>query len=249
MKSLIYSGKVMHERLAPVGYRWTLPYCFYAIDLDELPLLDSAVRGFGYNRRAPLFLRDRDYLAGGGGFRERLAQHADLSQVERIVLVTVPGLLVKVFNPVSFYYCLRGEAEAVCILAEVNNTFGDRCLYRLDAAGRFPVECRHEKRMHVSPFNDMRGHYEFRFSAPAEEIDIQIRLVRDGRAVLNTSLTGRGAALTSETLRSVHGKQPLTPLKTIPRILWQAARLYYGRGLPFFRRPEPKEYFLRKGGQ
>ncbi len=249
MKSLIYSGRVVHQRLEPVGYRWSLPYCFYGIDIDELPLLDSEIRGFGYNRRRPVFLRDCDYLAGGGGFRERLADYVDLAQVERIVLVTVPGFLVKVFNPVSFYYCLRRETEALCILAEVNNTFGDRYLYRLDAAGSFPIRCRHDKRMHVSPFNDMRGHYEFLFSAPAREIDIQIRLVREGRTVLNTALSGEGVPLTSESLQSVHRAHPLTPLKTIPRILWQASRLYYGRGLPFFRRPEPDGCCLRKGGK
>ena len=249
MKSLIYSGKVTHARLEPLTYCWTVPYCFYGIDLDELPLLDSTVNGFGYNRWRPVCLRDRDYLSGLGGFRERLAEHVDLARVERIVLVTVPGFFTRVFNPVSFYYCLRGDDEAECILAEVNNTFGDRFLYRLDGGGRFPVRARQAKRMHVSPFNDMRGHYEFFFSVPGQDIEIQIRLVRDERVVLNAVLSGCGRPLTSANLRSVHLSHPLTPLKTIPRILFKAAWLYYVKRLAFYARPKPDDACLRKGGK
>ena len=249
MKSLIYSGRVTHARLEPLKYCWTLPYCFYGIDIDELPLLDSNVKSFGYNRWRPVFLRDRDYLSRGGGFRERLAEHVELDRVERIVLVTVPGFFARVFNPVSFYYCLRSDAEAECVLAEVSNTFGDRFLYRLDGGGSFPLRARQPKRMHVSPFNDMRGHYEFILSAPAQDIEIQIRLVREDRVVLSAVLSGSGRPLTSENLRSVHLAHLLTPLKTIPRILLKAAWLYYVKRLAFYSRPEPDAECLRKGGK
>ena len=241
MRSLIYSGRIIHDRREPVRLGFVLTYFFYGIDLYELPQISQEVRGFGYNLRRPVFLRDRDYLCGEGGFKERLSRYVDLSEVDRIVLITVPGFLAKVFNPVSFYYCLRRDGDAARIVAEVNNTFGDRHLYVLDAGGAFPLRCSHEKRFHVSPFNDMRGHYEFHFSAPETSIAISIRLVRDGKVVLNTALRGRGRPLDTRSLRSTHLAHPLTPLKTVPRILVQAARLYYGRGLPVFKRPAPDD--------
>ena len=47
-----------------------------------------------------------------------------------IWLQTFPRLFGYLFNPVSFWYCQRGDG-AVGAIAEVNNTFGERHLYLL----------------------------------------------------------------------------------------------------------------------
>ena len=115
-------GKVMHARRNPVDHRWVFPFYFYALDLDELPELNRRVRGFGFNHWQPVCLREQDYLRGSGPFREQLAEFIDLADIDRIMLVTVARFMARVFNPVSFYYCLRADGSPACMVAEVNNT-------------------------------------------------------------------------------------------------------------------------------
>lgn len=224
----------MHARHSPVVHRWVFPFYFYAIDLAELPELDRTVRGFGHNHWRPVSLRDADYLRGNG-----LAEFIDTSMADRIVLITVARVYAKVFNPVSFYYGLRADGTPSFMVAEVNNTFGERHLYKLDGGKTFPLECQHNKQFHVSPFNTMDGHYEFTFSAPDEDLSIDIKLVRGGEVVLDAALWGKGKELTTGTLWKTVLRHPFTAALTMPRILWQAALLHFKKKLPVFKKPAP----------
>ena len=239
MNSRIYSGKVMHARRSPVRHEWVFPFYFYAVDLDELPELDRTVRGFGFNRWSPVSLRETDYLRGSGGFRDRLAEFIDTSGLERIILVTVARFLSRVFNPVSFYYGLGKDGAPACMVAEVSNTFGERHLYIMEGDTSFPLSCSQEKAFHVSPFNDMHGRYEFSFSAPGDDIRIEIRLVRNGETVMDAALWGRGRPLTTANLWKTVLAHPFTAALTMPRILRQAALLHYRMKLPVFKKPAP----------
>lgn len=235
MNSRIYTGKVMHARHAPIKHKWIFPFYFYAIDLSELSELNTAVKGFGHNHWSPVTIRDSDYLHGNG-----LSEFVDTSAVERIILVTVARFMTKVFNPVSFYYGLRADGSPAFIVAEVNNTFGDRHLYHLKTDGAFPVKCRNIKEFHVSPFNDMNGHYEFTFSTPEDDLSIDIKLVRDGEVILDAAMWGKGVPITTLNLWKTVLRHPFTAALTMPRILWQAAILRFKKRLPVFKRPEPQ---------
>lgn len=239
MNSRIYTGQVMHARHVPVRHGWVFPFYFYAIDIDELEALDRTVKGFGYNRRSPVSLRDRDYLRDEGSLRQQLSAFIDTAPVDRIILITMARFVRRVFNPVSFYYCLRKDGSPACFVAEVNNTFGERHLYVLEGGPGFPVHCRHDKGFHVSPFNDLRGHYEFTFHAPGDSLRIDIRLVREGETVMEAAMWGDGAPLTSANLWKTVLRHPFTAALTMPRILWQAALLHYRLKLPVYKKPAP----------
>lgn len=239
MKSRIYSGKVMHARHTPVRHRWVFPFYFYAIDLNELDEIERSVRGFGYNHWRPVSLRDKDYLRGGGGFKEPLSEFVNTAEVDRIVLVTVARFMTRVFKPVSFYYGLRADGSSAWMIAEVNNTFGERHLYVLPGGTSFPLTCRHEKQFHVSPFNTMKGAYEFTFSAPEDSLSIEIKLIRDGEVVMDAALWGMGRPWTTVNLWKTVLSHPFTAALTMPRILLQAAILYYQKKLPIFKKPTP----------
>ena len=247
MKSRIYMGEVMHARLAPVEHRFVYPLYWYVFDLDELPQLDREVRGFGYNRRSLVSIRDADYLRGEGSIRERLM--AELRNrgcedgVVRVELVTMARYLNYVFIPVSFYYCYRADGSLRCVVAEVNNTFRERHLYILDKPNgeptQYPAQSGHAKEFHVSPFNDMRGDYEFSFSGLADKMEIHVDLVRDGGKVLETGFRGTALPLTTENLKQTLRRYPLAALLNMPRIVWQAAKLYFRKKLPVFQKPPP----------
>jgi cyclopropane-fatty-acyl-phospholipid synthase len=155
------------------------------------------------------------------------------------VLVAVARFMIRVFNPVSFYYCLRADGTPAHVVAEVNNTFGDRHLYVLEGGDSYPLKREHAKQFHVSPFNNMEGAYAFTFSAPADEMRITIRLTRDGATVMDAAVWGHGKPLTTGNLWKTLLVHPFTAAMTMPRIMWQAAILHYRKKLPVFKRPEP----------
>ena len=244
----VYTGQVMHARLAPARHVFRYPVLFFAFDLDELPRLNAvAGRLTGYNRRALFSLRDADHFdAGPGTIREKalrcLRDAGCADGVVRIDLVTTPRVLGHVFNPVSFYLCCRADGSVRAAIAEVNNTFGERHVYVLpdpvlrDGA----LRCRAEKAFHVSPFNDRRGEYAFAFPPALGDVDFRIDLIRDGAPVLRTAMTGRAEPLSARAVLRALRARPLAPWLTLLRIHVQAARLYWGRRLAFHPKPPPK---------
>ena len=245
LRSAVCIGTLTHARLEPVRHEFRYPALIFAIDLDELPELSRQSVWFRHNRRGIFSLHDRDYLwPGSGGIRERLWRFLEkqglAEGVERVVLVTSPRFLGYVFNPVSFYYCLSADETLRCAVAEVNNTFGERHLYLLGPpvgasgqASRFWAD----KEFHVSPFNDMRGSYEFTFGDLRQGLDIAINLVREGRVAFHARLTGVMTPLTPAAVRRAIFGFPLAAFLTLPRIHLQAAILYFRKHLPVYRKP------------
>jgi cyclopropane-fatty-acyl-phospholipid synthase len=248
MNSRIYVGEVMHARLRPVRHVFRYPLYWYAFDLDELPELDRQIPGFGYNRLRPVSVHDRDYLTEGDApIRDKVLALLRRCGIDepggRIELVTAARYLHYVFNPVSFHFCRRPDGTVAVVVAEVNNTFGERHVYILDhpegPPGAWPLRYRAGKAFHVSPFNDRRGDYTFEFHDPSREMDFRIHLERDGERIMTARLHGAPRPLTAGTLVRTVARYPLAAALSVPRITWQAARLYFQRGLPVHTRPDP----------
>lgn len=246
MKSRIYEGHVMHARLAPERHVFRYPVYFFALDLDELPKL--GLRLFGYNTHRPWTLRDADYLRKEpGAIREKLLsllqEKGCGDGIARIELVTSARLFGYAFNPVSFYFCHGPDDSLRAVVAEVNNTFGERHFYVLDrpetGADGF-ARAQAGKKFHVSPFNNVKGDYDFAFSVKDGRIDLRVNLLRDGQTIINTQWLGQARPLTDMNLLRTGARHPLATLLTVPRITWQAAKLYWGRKLAFHPKPIPE---------
>ncbi len=237
---------VEHERLEPVRHAFRYPVRVFAFDVDELPLLADRLPLFSYNRPNVTSLHDADYLDGRPeSIRTRLEKVLEKRGIAppfgRIVLVTSARVATRVFNPVSFHYVFDPRDELKAVVAEVNNTFGERHLYILsepepDSRGAFR-RYHADKVFHVSPFHDMAGRYEFLFGDIRSELSIEVRLWKGERMVFRASLKGRGEPLTNQALIWAVIRRPLLPHRTMPRILWQAAQLYFRRRLPVFTKP------------
>lgn len=244
MRSRWYGGTLAHARTRPVRHAFRYPACYFAIDLSELPRLGRELRLFGHNRRNIVSIRDCDYLGALDGsieekLRERLRHCGVAEEIARIVLLTTPRVLGHTFNPASFYYCYGRDDELVLAVAEVSNTFGEGHLYLLPPNDAGIVECSEPKAFHVSPFNDVRGNYDFRLAPLEERLDVGIRLRRDGEIVFKARLTGDSRPLDNWQLVRALLSYPAATLLTLPRILWQAFRLHYQYRLPVHEKPAP----------
>ncbi len=250
MNSCLYRGRIAHARTWVARHSFQYPVCFYVFDLDELAELPKRIPLlFGHNRRRLVALHDRDYLAPGPEpLRQKLdavlQAHGCADDVSRVLLLTSARFLNCVFNPVSFFYCLRADGSLRCVVANVNNTFGDSHLYVLrDALPPKPGYAAHyqaAKDFHVSPFFDLEGQYDFHFTLPGKTIGVEVQLLKQGKPAFTVWLSGAGRELTTRTLLASVLRHPFITLLTVPRILWQAVRLHYQRRLPVHHRPNPR---------
>jgi DUF1365 family protein len=244
-QSQIYRGQVVHQRMGPVEHTFTYPVTFFAFHPSELRSIATHCSLFSYNQPGILRLNDADYLYGqrvpiGAQIAELLGAE---SAGEYTRVVTSPRYLNYAFNPVNFHLRMQGQ-ELRSVVAEVNNTFGDRHVYVLkdlqrgDSAYSWRTQCL--KDFHVSPFNDMSGEYHFSFRIKGNEVYLGVDLYRGGECVLKTWIEGRGVPIHSMNIVRHALLHPFdTALNSMPRIIWQAAQLYYKKKLRIYQRPSP----------
>jgi DUF1365 family protein len=235
VRSAIYTGTLVHSRREPARNTFRYPISFFVLDLDELPELERRLRLFSVNRPNVVTLRDRDHFDGSSSVKEAAVRFCAERgvEVDRVLMLAQLRVLGYVFNPVSFHWCYGPDGKLACMVAELNNTFGERLPELLRGPS---LAYEHDKRLHVSPFFGLDQSYEYAFSEPAEEVWARVH-VREGDGVpLSAVLHGRRHELTNASLARALVRYPVQPLQVIALIHWQALRLWLKR-VPFHRKP------------
>ena len=245
----IFDAHTTHARLGLKTHHLAHDVFYLAMPLSRIAALPR--RLMARNGRGVFALNDRDYGHGDktlqGWIADAFASCDETLPDGEITLVTMPRILGLGFNPVSFWFCQDREGGLRAVMAEVNNTFGERhCYICRHADGRvirFEDELRAEKVFHVSPFMPVAGHYIFHFRMTDERISIRVDLHRDGEKVLTTTLNGRREPLTTHNLRRHLWRHPLQMLKVVGMIHLHALALFI-KGNHFFRQPPPPAQFV-----
>ncbi len=245
--SCLYDGAVVHQRLTPRRHRLRYRLFQLLLDLDELPALDRRLRLFGHNRPGVFSLRERDHLAGDGRpLRFQVEALLGAAGIDiaggPIRLLCLPRVLGYVFNPLSIFYCHRPDGTLAAAVLEVNNTFGERHVYLVEAApGAGGAIARRgcAKAFFVSPFMDLDMTYDFRLPAPAARATTAI-LGRgpDGAPLIAAAFGGVRRDLTDGALARVFFGHPLLTLKVVLAIHWEAAKLL-AKGVKLRSKPGP----------
>jgi DUF1365 family protein len=253
-RPLLGFGSIWHRRLRPVRHTFRYPGYFLL-----LPMRSLRARGdpsLPRNRRGWISFHDRDHGEGGDdalAWIDALLQREGIDDADgEIWLLTFPRVLGYVFKPVSFWYAHRADGSLAAVLAEVNNTFGERHAYLLAgptlAWGR---EMTARKVFHVSPFCERAGRYHFRFEqrdvspqGPARTL-VRVDLHDEQGALLQTGIGGRLEPLTAASTRRAFFGTPLMTIGVVVRIHWQALRLWIKR-VPFVAKPAAPEKFVTR---
>ena len=222
----------MHVRRTPVRNVFRYPVSYWLLDLDELPELDRRLALFSVNGRNLVSFHDSDHFDGRPAKKAVLDLVGD-PEVERVVLLTLPRVFGYVFNPVSFYWCFRGDGSLACIVAELSNTFGERMPEVLRGAGPHYEQ---GKRLHVSPFFGLDQTYEWAFSTPEASVWARVHVREDAERPLTAVLHGRRRELTNASVARSLVRYPLMPLQVTALIHRQALGLWLKR-VPFHRKP------------
>lgn len=234
---LIGQGQVHHLRLRPAVHQFR--YASYFLMLPMRAWRDAPQTALARNRFTGISFFDRDHGDGGNdslAWIEALLEAEGVHDADgEIWLQTYPRVLGYVFKPVSFWYALRRDGSLAAVVAEVNNTFGERHCYLLagpEVAWGRTLTAR--KALHVSPFCRVEGGYQFRFARSADRVTARIEHHDAEGALVITSLSGQLAPATAAEQRSVFWGYPLMTFGVIARIHWQALQLWLKR-LPYVR--------------
>ena len=255
-------GTVRHTRLLPKRHAFVYPTYFLMLPLRSMqaqpcdPLNTSnALSPLAINRFAPISFYDRDHGDGrspeqGGalGWIDAILKTAGITDaLGEVWLHCYPRVWGHTFKPVSFWYCYRADQQLRAIVVEVNNTFGERHCYVLNAP-LWGAELRADKIFHVSPFNPVEGAYRFRFFISPDFKRTIGRIDFDDALgpVIQTSVSGALEPITGHNLRRAAWTYPLMTLAVVARIHWQAARLFFKR-VPFFHKPLPPQNLVSHG--
>lgn len=246
MIASVYRGSILHTRIEPIRHAFRYPAAFVAV---ELAALQSSPYGWrlGYNRKAFLEIRDRDYLARDDRpIAEKLDAVMPGFDHSRTVMLTMPRTLMTSFNPLTGYFA-RDETGAVTgFAAEVANTYGERYFYNLELA-RAPdgrLTARAPKALYVSPFHGVQGLYRFSASLAPEFAELSVDLEVNGHVLIAVQLSGHGKPLDKASVLDLT-RVGMSGALALPRIVGQALRLR-GKGLQPVMKPRPPSDVLRK---
>jgi len=259
--ALIGFGQVRHVRRRPTVHAFHYGAYFLMLPMRSIQQqIDSKVRpplDLPINRAGWLSFHDVDHGDGrlpeqGGALAwlgELLEKEGVKDATGEVWLQTFPRVLGYTFKPVSFWYCHRADDTLAAIVAEVHNTFGERHCYLLDTPRWGHTEMA-SKVFHVSPFCEVKGHYQFRFMRT--QLNGQERLVarvdhfdEDG-PLIETSMSGVLEPANAMALKRALWTFPFFTFAVVARIHWHALLLWLKR-VPFFTKPEPPASLVSRG--
>lgn len=234
MTSALYRGSLVHTRRDHVHRTFRYPVFMAAIDLAELQHLDRTLRLFSVDRANLFALHAADYSTS-------------LVPATSTTLVTNLRFAGYTFNPVSFF--LRYAADAlVGVTAEVNNTYGGRHCYELDASNRVAstdgrVGFRTTRELFVSPFLHGPRIYEWWFPATRDPkrfaITMHVDTPRRDR-IFTATFAGERRAMSDRELLVAALRYPVNTAQVIGLIHLEALKLRYLHHEPY-RRPGPDQ--------
>ena len=224
----LVAGQVTHRRPGPVGHAFRHRVYLWLIDLDSVPRQPWHLRAFARFSSAdhlgdpglPIKGNIENYLALNG---------IQLGDRGRVLMLANARVLGHVFDPLSVFWCHDPDGVLACVVAEVHNTHGERHAYLLrpDEAGVAVTG----KDFHVSPFFDVSGTYELRFTLRPDLVATTVTLRREGTVAFSATFRGRPEPATAPALARRLIRQPLMTQRISALIRVHGIWLWL-RGLP-----------------
>jgi uncharacterized protein len=244
----LYVGTVMHQRMKPVGHRFSYSVFSMLIDLDRLDEAAKLSALFSVNHFNFLAFHEGDHgdLKSGSlrSYVDGLLLQAGLERADHIHLVCYPRILGWVFNPLSVYYAYDDKDRLTALIYEVRNTFGEKHSYvcpvlpgQASAAG-IRQSC--DKIFHVSPFIPMAMRYHFRMVPPADTIRWRILETDAEGPLLSATFAGERMNITGWNIVRLVGRIPMLTLKIVGGIHWEALKLWL-KGMKYIPKPVAPE--------
>ena len=236
-------GWTWHSRKGELSnaFRYSVDYLMINPEATcMMPRLFSRNKGWLFS------LHDKDHGGPpkdgkGVAWVKEILNEYDLALNGPIYLLAQPRMYGQVFNPVSFWLCYDEKVRLCAVISEVTNTYGDRHSYLCHHTDLRPIARSDrlfaQKIFYVSPFQPIKGEYEFRFDVQDDKIGIWIDLKFPGGGLM-TNLIGKRSPLSNRTILKSLVRRPLASRRVLGLIHWQALKLWF-KGAKYRKRATP----------
>jgi DUF1365 family protein len=204
----------------------------WLVDLDDLPRMPRWLRPFaGFRAGDHLGDPGRSIKANVVAF---LAGNGVDLEGGRVLMLANARVLGHVFDPLSVHWCFRADGSLACVVAEVHNTYGERHAYLLrpDEDGTAWTD----KHLYVSPFYDVTGRYQLRFTLTPDQVATTVVLTRGEEVAFGATFRGTPRSATPRRLTGLLLRKPLMPQQVSALIRVHGIWLWLRR-LPVAPRP------------
>ncbi len=245
---MIYEGWVSHSRLTPVKHEFKYNTFQIWVDVKRLRALDNISRWWSSKRFNLVQFKRQNYLPSDESLydqvRNTIKAHADDTFDGDVYLLANLSYWGVCFNPIIFIACYEGE-ELRYLLTEVHNTpWNQRFIYLHDIQSKeTDIDERgyhianFDKAFHVSPFMPMDLQYRWKYRIDNTQFFIKMHLSKNDESIFNVTMNLKGKPLSQRQANFIPFRFPLTCIKVVAAIYWQAILLWLKR-VPFI--PHPK---------
>ncbi len=240
LSSALYTGTLHHSRHGPgPRHRFTYRVAMPLLYLDEIDRVAASHPLWSSRHPAPVWLRRDDFLGApgtalDGAVRGLVAERTGLRPAGRVALLANVRTWGWLFNPISLYFCLGASGGTETLVADVENTPWHEHHYYVMGS---PGEHRFAKEMHVSPFLPMGTEYRLSYTAPGEDLRVQLDLLGAGQRLLTAVLSLQRSPLDRRAMSAYLRDYPAMAHRVSAGIYTQAARLVL-KGAPLFTHPD-----------
>lgn len=232
MTAALYPCRITHVRTRPIRRVFRYRSYLWLVDVDKLPRVPPQLRPLAQFRAC-------DHLDGGGGAGSSLRSAVDTYLARhgidlaggQVLMLGHARVFGHVFNPLTVFWCHRGDGSLAAVIAEVHNTYGQRHAYLLHPDGSGRAEA--GKDFYVSPFLPVAGRYRMHLPQPGNALRLSVTLHLGDRTVLAATVTGQRRAYTAWRLMGLAVRYPWVTAQVSALIRWQGIRLA-ARRLPVY---------------
>lgn len=248
MEHAIYlmRGETTHARFQPRKHNFHYGVTMLDVDIDRLDEAACASRFFSIDGRNLVSL-DTGKIGpcGASALREWAETTLGEAGIEAsdctIRLITFPKTEMFSFSPISLWLACR-ENEAVGIIYEVHNTFGERHSY-VSGLTANPSRQTVPKSFHVSPFFGIEGEYQFTFARSETKFELLIQNVLEDKLMHAANLTLDRKPFNTWSLAGFLITAPLSGFGVWIGIHWEALKLFIKKIRYHPKPPVPKKVF------
>ncbi|HAJ05101.1 MAG TPA: hypothetical protein DCL76_00925 [Chloroflexi bacterium] len=245
----ISKGIIIHARHGNKPHKFTYKHTMLFIELNTIVGYNRIAKLLKYNSSGILSIRDKDHIdSNHQSLYEKVitkmkGSGTNILSTDKIMMLTTPSFMGYAFNPATFFFVCNQDLKIKSAIVEVHNTFGEAHLYILTESSFSYYNNNYiaNKKFHVSPFLDRKGHYEFHFHISQSTINISIILNDDKNKLITTTYLGNLIPLSTKALINSLPNILVAVLLTELRILYQAFKLFFSIKAPFFEKPPPIE--------